>query len=267
MRIMNHKQEEVLLIFCKLDYKNIVFRITTAYNLKMKDTPLSNRLQNIWEKPDFLAFFEKYSTRKPLKVKKGGNVFYEGDQPNKIYCIKSGFVKMFRVGESGRDSIIYLYGPGNMMGIRALTSKDEALKHDAEAITDSVIITISKDEYVKILEEHPEFLIDLMHVFIGRLNYTERKLEGFVLTDTTARVASFLLDCTIRFGEKRGKDIILPVPLTHQLIADFVGAFRETVTIAINKLEVEKLIIVEKGHVTIHNLQKLEEKTEINDNL
>lgn len=233
----------------------------------MKDPELSKRLHSIWEKPDFLAFFEKYSSRKPLKIKKGGNVFYEGDQPNKLYCIKKGFVKMFRVSESGRDSIIYLYGPGNMMGIRALTSKDESLRHDAEAITDAEIITISREDYLNALAEHPEYIVDLMHVFIGRLNYTERKLEGFVLTDTTARVSSFLLDCAIRFGEKKGKEVTLPIPLTHQLIADFVGAFRETVTIAVNKLEDERLITVDKGKVIIHDLKKLEDKTQIHDNL
>ncbi len=233
----------------------------------MKDALLSKRLHSIWQKPDFITFFEKYSTRKPLRVKRGGNIFYEGDQPNKLYCIKSGFVKMFRVSESGRDSIIYLYGPGNMMGIRALTSQDEALKHDAEAITDVEIVTITREDYLKVLEEHPEYIIDLMHVFIGRLNYTERKLEGFVLTDTTARVSSFLLDCAIRFGEKKGKIIYLPIPLTHQLIADFVGAFRETVTIAVNKLEAEKLISIDKGKVIIHDLKKLEDKTQIHDNL
>lgn len=233
----------------------------------MADSPLSKRLTNIWQTPDFLAFFEKYSKRKPLKIKKGGNVFYEGDQPNKLYCIKSGFVKMFRVSESGRDSIIYLYGPGNMMGIRALTSKDEALRHDAQALTDVEVITISREDYLTALEKNPELIVDLMHVFIGRLNYTERKLEGFVLTDTTARVASFLLDCAIRFGEKKGKNIYLPIPLTHQLIADFVGAFRETVTIAINKLEKEKLFTIDKKKVVIHNIKKLEDKTQIHDNL
>lgn len=233
----------------------------------MNTTPLSNRLNKLWEKPDFVAFFEKYSKRKPLKIKKGGNIFYEGDQPDKIYFVKKGYVKMFRVAESGRDSIIYLYGPGSILGVRALTSQDEALKHDAQALTEAEIITISREEYLKILEEHPEYIIDLLHVFIGRLNYTERKLEGFVLTDATARVSSFLTDCAHRFGEKKGKDITLPLPLTHQRIAEFVGAFRETVTIAINKLETEKLITVDKGLVTIHDLKKLDNKTQIHDNL
>jgi CRP/FNR family transcriptional regulator len=230
-------------------------------------SPLSARLNSLWKGPDFLTFFGKYAKRPPLKLKKGATVFYQGDQPDKIYFIKKGYVKMFRVSESGRDSIIYLYGPGSLLGVRALTSKDEALRHDAEALTDAEIVTITRKDYLEILSQHPEYIVDLLHVFIGRLNYTERKLEGFVLTDTLSRVSNFLADCGNRFGVKKGKDIILPLPLTHQRIADFVGAFRETVTIAINKLEDEKIITVEKGVVTIHNMKKLEKKTQIHDNL
>ena len=235
--------------------------------MSQNTSALSSRLNNLWKKPDFASFFEKYAKRKPIKIKKGGNIFYEGDQPNKIYFVKKGFVKMFRVAASGRDSIIYLYGPGSLLGVRALTSQDEALKHDAQALTEAEILTITREDYLKILEDNPEYLVDLLHVFIGRLNYTERKLEGFVLSDTSARIASFMTDCAHRFGEKKGKDIVLPLPLTHQTIADFVGSFRETVTIAINKLEAEKLITVSKGTVTIHDIKKLDNRTQIHDNL
>ena len=106
-----------------------------------------------------------------------------------------------------------------------------------------------------------------MHVFIQRLNNAERKLEGFVLTDAESRIANFLYDCANRFGEKKGKSVVLPLPLTHQTIADFVGAFRETVTIALKKLEKENIAIVEKGVVTIYDLKKLKKISLIHDNL
>lgn len=229
--------------------------------------PLSKRLLHIWEQPNFEEFFLKYSKRPVLKIKKGSTIFYEGDQPNKIYFVKKGFAKLYRIGQNGRDSIIYLYGPGGILGIRALTSKDECLKHNADALTDIEIITLSRNDYLEILSEHPEYLVDLLHVFIQRLNYTERKLEGFVLTDTIARVSNFLLDCNRRFGEKRGTLLIIPIPLTHQRIAEFVGAFRETATVAINKLIDDKIIVNEKGIITILSLKKLEKLAAIADGL
>lgn len=233
----------------------------------IQSTALKTRLEKIWEKPDFASFFEKYSKRPAIKIKKDSTIFYEGDTPDKVYFVKSGFVKLYRVSENGRDSIIYLYGPGSILGVRALTSQDEILRHNADSLTDVEIITLSREDYFEICTEHPEYLVDLLHIFIDRLNYTERKLEGFVLTDTVARVSNFLADCTRRFGEKNNGTYTLPLPLTHQKIAEFVGSFRETVTVALNKLEDEGIVSIEKGIVTIHDLRKLEDKTSIHDNL
>lgn len=218
---------------------------------------LVERLSTIWQKPDFKTFFEKYSKKKSVLIKKNTIIFNDGQLLDNIYYIKTGFVKLYRLSENGRESTIYLYGPGQILGIRALTSEDESAKHYAESITDLKIVTLSRKEYLEIVKENPQYLIDLLHVFIDRLNYTERKLEGFILTDNTARVASFLLDCMTRFCKNGDK--VLPIPLTHQRIAEFVGSFRETVTVSLNKLEKEKVLKMEKGKVTILDTKKLKQ--------
>ncbi len=218
---------------------------------------LQRRLERIWEPAKFSILFENSTKRPPLSIKKGNIIFYEGDQPDRLYFIKEGYVKMYHSAKEGRDAIIYLYGPGSLLGVRALTSQDHALRHNAEAITDVKIITITRKDYLDMIVDHPEFLVDLLHIFIDRLNYTERKLEGFILADALARVSSFLSDCAARFGKNQGKKVILPLPLTHQLISEFVGSFRETVTNALNRLEKDRIIRLERGKVTILDLKKL----------
>lgn len=211
---------------------------------------LADRLTNIWDPPNFTAFFKKYATRAPLLIKKGNNIFYEGDQPDRIYFIKEGYVKLSHLSEEGKDTIIYLYGPGSVLGVRALTSRDQRLKHSAEVLTDVKIVTLPRQEYFRILTEHPEYLLDLLHIFIDRLNYTERKLEGFITTDTIARVASFLTECVRRFSA-------LSLPLTHQRIAEFTGSARETVTVALHGLEKEGVLRMQRGKIVILNQKKL----------
>lgn len=222
-----------------------------------QNQPLKARLDKIWQQPDFTSFFAKYSKRPPLTIKKGNIIFYEGDQPERLYFIKEGFVKIYHMSEEGRDAIIYLYGPGSALGIRALTSQDRCLKHTAEAVTDVKIITIARSEYLSAVEEHPEYLIDLLHLFVERLNHTEKKLEGFILANTEARLANFLSDFAVRFGIKKDGKILLPIPLTHQLIAEFIGSVRETVTIAINRLVKENIIGPQHSKITVLDLKKL----------
>lgn len=231
-----------------------------SYDIKM----FYNRLDKIWQPPNFFPFFEKYSKRKPLLIKKGGIIFYEGDQPERLYFIKKGFVKIYHLSADGKSTVIYLYGPGGMLGLRALTSKDRCLKHNAEAITDVEIVTISRNDYLEIISQNPIFLVDLLDLFIDRLNQTEKKLEGFITSDATSRVANFLLEITTRFGRstlqtngKQTNKIIIPIPLTHQLIAEFVGSVRETITIILHELEKEKVLQNEKGKIIILDVKKL----------
>ncbi|MEK7573243.1 MAG: Crp/Fnr family transcriptional regulator [Patescibacteria group bacterium] len=218
---------------------------------------IAKRLGKIWEPADFTQLFEKFGKRTPLKIKKGNTILYQGDIPDRLYFIKKGYIKLYRLSEDGKDPITYLYGPGSIVGIRALTSQDKELKHNAEALTDVEIVTIPRGEYIDIISENPEYLLDLLNVFIDRLNYSEQKIEGFVTKDATSRIANFLYYVANRFGEKNGKTITIPIPLTHQLVAEFVGSARETVTIALNKLEKEKIIKAQRGQIIISNIKKL----------
>ena len=225
--------------------------------MEQQNNAVRKRLENIWKSPDFVSFFKKNANRPAYMLKKGTLLFNEGEPIGKLYCVVEGFVKFYRLSEEGRETTTYLFGPGNVLGVRALTSEDEATKHTAVAITDMKVFTMSRSEYLDAVCKNPEHLLDLAYIFIERLNYTERKLEGFIATDTIARIANFLLDIARRFGLKKNGTVELPMEFTHQLIAELVGAFRETISVAMNALEKEKIIKVQKGKITILNPQKM----------
>ena len=212
---------------------------------------LQDRLQKIWQKPNYPDLFQKISKRDPHRLRKNSIIFNDGDPLDRLYCISEGFVKLFRLSDEGKETTIYLYGPGDVLGIRALTSQDECAKHTAEALTDLKILTVSRKEYLDALTQEPSYLLDLLHLFINRLNYTEKKLEAFIVTDTKARIAIFLDDCVTRFCPNTLGPSTLPLPLTHQRIAEFVGSFRETVTLALQKLEKERILSSNKSIITI----------------
>lgn len=228
-------------------------------------TQLKKRLDNIWKDPEFPKFFREV-VKKPAKIiKKGTLLFDEFDKLNCVYCILEGFVKLYRLSDEGRETTTYLYGPGSISGIRALTSEDERAKHFAEAITDLKVVTISRREYLDVLYKHPEYIVDLAHIFMQRLNYTERKLEGFIVTDAVARVAIFLNDVVKRFcKDAKGPVIELPLELTHQRISEFVGSFRETVTLALHKLEKKGILKIKRSQITILDPKRLEQLSTIN---
>lgn len=232
-----------------------------------KQSLLKKRLDTIWEPPRFVEFFEEHVKRPSHMVKKGTILFNEGQPLDRLYCVKNGFVKLYRISKEGKDTTVYLFGPGNVLGLRALTSQDGCAKHNAEALTELTILSMSKSEYIQALVLHPEFLVDFAHIALQRLDYTEKKIDGFIAADVTARIANFLVDCANRFCIDQKNPYILPLPLTHQRIAEFVGSFRETVTVSLHKLEKEKIIKNEKGTIVILNIDKLKEYSNVKHKL
>lgn len=220
---------------------------------------LIERLEKVWEPPDFSKIFLSSKNRPLQTLRKGTILFNEGDPLGRLYYIKDGYVKIYRLSEEGRETTSYLLGPGHVLGVRTLLTQEERTMHTAEALTPLKVITISRKECFENIVEHPEVLVDLIHVFADRLAYTEKKYESFVYASTSARVAIFLADCAKRFGTDKNGEIKIDLDLTHQRIAEFVGAFRETVTIALHRLEKEGTVKVNRGNVKVLNQKKLNE--------
>lgn len=220
---------------------------------------LKKRLERIWEKPDLFAFFKTHA-KPPRHIKKGTVLFNPGDPLQGIYFIEEGFIKLYEISEEGKETIIYLTGPGNMLSLRATVSKEQKAHQYTEAITDVKLYTMTMEEFRDVLLNHPEHLVDLVHVVIDRLNHAERRVEGFIAGDVTIRVANFLYDAAERFGQRLDGGISFPIAFTHQRIAEFVGSFRETVTLALNKLQKEGLIKMSRGKIVILILEELHER-------
>lgn len=209
--------------------------------------------------PHFDHFLNNFAHRSTIQVKKGGIIFYEGDRPEKLFFIEKGFVKLYRLSGEGKDTIVYLYGPQSILGIRAFIAKNKRLRHTAEALTQVQVTSIPRQEYIDYLNKNPQEWTTLLALFVERLLYTEKKLAGFIATDSTARVSYLLATLARRFGTKKGDTILIPLPLTHQKIAEFVGAFRETVTKSLCHLKEKGIITCNKGTIYVHDLKKLEE--------
>lgn len=226
------------------------------YHKRVKD-----RLDHVWEPADFSSLFTNAEAYPTQFIKKDTIIFNTGDPLGRLYYIKEGYIKIYRLSEEGKETTCYLLGPGNVLGIRTLLTKEDRTKHTAETLTEIKVITISRQECFAMLTEHPEFFVDLLQVFRDRLAYTEQKFESIIYANTTARVAIFLTDCATRFGKMKGNVITIDLELTHQRIAEFVGVFRETVTNTLHRLEDEKIIHIERGKVVVLNFKKLQDYT------
>ena len=60
-------------------------------------------------------------------IKKGEPIFEEGESTNGIYCVKDGVCKLSKLSANGKDQIVKLVKPGELLGQRSMISDEPAI--------------------------------------------------------------------------------------------------------------------------------------------
>jgi CRP/FNR family cyclic AMP-dependent transcriptional regulator len=90
-----------------------------------------------------------------------------------------------------------------------------------------------------------------------RLRRADEKIGGLVLLDVPGRIARLLLD----LAAETGGDTIEKA-LTHQTIAQMIGASRETVSRAMKDFQDANWVTVERRRITISDRVALEQRAQ-----
>ena len=171
----------------------------------------------------------------------------EGDTTDSLYVIQAGEVKVFANDETGKEVILNILGPGEYFGEIALVD-DQPRSASVMTISPTRVMIISKQNFKKCLEENPDMSFNLIRALTKQVRALTDSVKNLALMDVYGRVAHTLLDLA---DEIDGKQII-EQKLTHQDIANMVGASREMVSRILKDLSTGGYITVDKKHITIN---------------
>lgn len=111
-----------------------------------------------------------------LAVPAGTRVVKQGDLPHHFYVIVSGKLKVYRETHDGIRTDLTELGPGDYFGEVALvTGKPRTAS--VEAVEDSVLIQVSKEEFDSVLDQNPQLARKLIQTLATWLVEGDRRLE------------------------------------------------------------------------------------------
>ena len=168
-----------------------------------------------------------------VDLPRGGVLFVEGDEGDRLYVIVAGTVKLGRRAPDGRENLLAVLGPAEMLGELSLFDPGPRTA-TATAVSPVVLAGLGPDELERWLDGRPEVARHLLRALAQRLRRTNDSVADLVFTDVPGRVAKALLDLAERFGQpSAGGEVRVPHGLTQEEIAQLVGASRETVNKAL----------------------------------
>jgi CRP/FNR family cyclic AMP-dependent transcriptional regulator len=176
---------------------------------------------------------------------KGSVILFEDDPGDSLFIVRDGRVKVVLVGEDGREVILGVLGVGEHFGELSLIDDQPRSAH-VIAMEDSLLLVLRRDDFRRRVEANPAVAWALLSELSRRLRRADGKIGGLVLLDVPGRIARLLLD----FAEEAGGDTI-EKPLTHQTIAQMIGASRETVSRAMREFQDAGWIGVERRRISV----------------
>ena len=188
------------------------------------------------------------------RFKKGDYIFCSGETSGSVYFLKSGKVKISHMVSSGKEVILWFCFAGDVFGL-AESMQSGVREVNAQATEQTEVLCISQSGFKAFLFAHPQVMFLLLQVMTSRLRCLSETLANVAGEQVSKRLARLLFWLCMRYGRDEGKGVIMNVQLTHQEIADMIGATRQTVTSLINSYKREGVLTI-NDHV-IHIVDKL----------
>jgi CRP/FNR family transcriptional regulator len=183
------------------------------------------------------------------KIPSGRDIFVEGDEVDGIALMMSGVVRVYKLGETGREITLYRFGEGescvitanailNQQGFPAIAQVEQ----DAEAV---MIPAEVFSNWVKQYDPWRDFVFSLVS---DRLASVMEIVDEVAFQRMDRRVASFLLN--------RSK-LQNPILITHQEIANEIGSSREVISRLLEDFSNRELVRLSRGEIQILDFEGL----------
>jgi len=183
---------------------------------------------------------------------KGSVILFEDDPGDSLFVVRQGRVKVVLIGEDGREVILGMLGVGEHFGELSLIDGAPRSAH-VIAMQDSQLIVLLREDFRRRVNESPAVAWALLEALSRRLRRADEQIGSLVLLDVHGRIARLLLDAAAA-----GSPAVVEKRLTHQMIAQMIGASRETVSRAMRQFQERGLIGVQRRQITVLDRAALE---------
>jgi CRP-like cAMP-binding protein len=202
-------------------------------------------------------FEEIFQKGNRLTYKKGEFIIRPGESPPGIFFIDKGIVKAYDITKYGEENLLVIRHKHEIFPlIWAITGQERSIVY--EAITPTEVCMISRDTFLKHLQDHPDALAPILDMALEMYRIHSERIINLEYRSVRERLISFLITMGHRFGRETTEGLLIDVPLRHQDIASSINASRETASRELSALERKGLLLNKQSLITLVNVEKLQ---------
>jgi CRP-like cAMP-binding protein len=177
----------------------------------------------------------------------------EGESGAAILVLLSGYVKLTKTALSGRETMLELRGPGDVLGEMSVVD-GAPQSANAIALDDVEVLAIEASRFDGLRRERAAVANALLAVVVRRLRQASGRQLELGTDDVISRVCRRLVELAASHGDP-APDGVLVRALSQQDLADWAGVSRDGVVRALHELREAGLVESGRGRVLIKDLK------------
>ena len=219
--------------------------------------------------PRFLAVLPLFSDLSPAdlsrmalgcelrRLGRGDTVFHYGEPCEEFHVVVTGQVKLFALSQTGQEKVIELVGPGHSFAEALMfTSKPYIL--NAQALSSTLLLTVSKQAIVSEIERDPRFCMRMLAGISRRLHGLVHDIESGALQSGVQRVIGYLLREHEVSENANDETFTVALPVSKATIASRLSLTPEYFSKVLRELEEKGLIEMDKRDIRIVDALRLQ---------
>lgn len=203
-----------------------------------------------------------YNADHVVQLEKDDYLFSAGELVNELYIVKSGKIQIKKTTSDGREMALRICNKGDIVGEISLYREDVKYILNAVALVDSEVSVITKENLERELLHNRRLGIELLNLTSDMALRDQTKIRDLVMYGRRGALFSTLIRFSNTYGKDTDDGVLINIKLTNQELANFCGTSRESINRLLSGLKADKIISVDKGYITIHDMVYL--KREIN---
>jgi CRP/FNR family transcriptional regulator len=181
-------------------------------------------------------------------------VFAQEDVTTSFYNVLEGVLRLYKLLPDGRRQIVGFALPGDFLGM----ATDARHGFSADAIGPVAVCQFAKASFSRFAADRPNLLRRINELAFRELNQARDHMVLLGRRSAEEKVATFLIGWRDRLEQLQAASKVVPLPMSRQDIADYLGLTIETVSRTFTKFEREGVLDIVQGGICLLDAARAE---------
>lgn len=183
--------------------------------------------------------------------KKNEMIYVENEQPEYLWCLLKGKVKLFKNGLGGRQQILRLIRPVQYFGYRAFFAQEPYVS-STQAIEPSVIGALPMQIVQQMITQNNDIAWFFIHELSRNLGHSDSRIVNLTQKHIRGRLAEALIVLLDNYGYEED-NITLKIYMSREDLANLSNMTTANAIRTLSGFVAEKIIVVDGRSIKILN--------------